>query len=109
MLVVTNTIRIKAGFGKQVAERFANAKGVQQMPGFVRMEAWLGEGKEGEEELKVCTLWENEEAFHNWTSSETFRASHRGAGDSKEYMLGASLNKYELVVSHNTPQGAVSE
>ncbi|OPA79367.1 antibiotic biosynthesis monooxygenase [Paenibacillus selenitireducens] len=101
MLVVTNTIRIKAGFGSQVAERFAQAKGVQAMPGFVRMEAWLGQGQEGEEELKVCTVWENEEAFKNWTSSDTFRESHRGAGDSKEYMLGASLNKYQLVVSHS--------
>lgn len=99
MLVVTNTIRIKAGFGKQVAGRFAEAKGVQQMPGFVRLEVWLGAGQEGEEELKVCTVWENEEAFKNWTSSESFRASHRGASDSKEVMLGATLNKYELVVS----------
>jgi len=100
MLVVTNTIRIKEGFGSKVAERFAQAKGVQTMPGFVRMEAWLGAGQEGEEELKICTVWENEEAFKNWTSSETFRESHRGAGDSKEYMLGASLNKYQMVVSH---------
>ncbi|MDT8975691.1 antibiotic biosynthesis monooxygenase [Paenibacillus sp. chi10] len=101
MLVVTNTIRIQEGFGKQVAERFAQAKGVQQMSGFIRMEVWLGAGQEGEEELKVCTVWENEESFRNWTSSEVFRESHRGASDSKQYMLGASLNKYELVVSHN--------
>lgn len=100
MLVVTNTIRIKAGYGSQVAERFAQAKGVQQMPGFKRMEVWLGEGTEGEEELKVCTVWENEEAFKNWTSSDSFRQSHRGASDSKDYMLGASLNKYELIISH---------
>lgn len=101
MFVVTNTIRIKAGHGKQVADRFAAAKGVQQMPGFQRMEVWLGEGKDpNEEELKVCTVWENEDAFKQWTSSESFRESHRGGGDSREVMLGASLNKYELVVSH---------
>ncbi|MNH94774.1 Heme-degrading monooxygenase [compost metagenome] len=101
MLVVTNTIRIKAGHGKQVAARFAESKGVQQMPGFIRMEVWLGEGKDGEEELKVSTLWENEESFRGWTSSESFRESHRGGGETKELMLGASLNKYELVVSHS--------
>ncbi|TMV49509.1 antibiotic biosynthesis monooxygenase [Paenibacillus mesophilus] len=100
MFVVTNTIRIKAGHGKQVAERFAAAKSVQQMPGFNRMEVWLGEGKEGEEELKVCTVWDNEESFKQWTASDSFRESHRGGGDSREVMLGASLNKYELVVSH---------
>ncbi|MCR8844583.1 antibiotic biosynthesis monooxygenase [Paenibacillus sp. SC116] len=99
MFVVTNTIRIMAGHGKQVAERFAAARSVQQMPGFIRLEVWLGEGKEGEEELKICTVWENEESFRNWTSSESFRESHRGGGESKQYMLGASLNKYEMIVS----------
>ncbi|UHA74730.1 antibiotic biosynthesis monooxygenase [Paenibacillus sp. 481] len=99
MLVVTNTIRIKEGYGKQIAERFQQGRGVQEMPGFVRLELWLGKGNEGEEELKVCTVWENEEAFHNWTSSESFRNAHRGPGasESKQYMLGASLNKYELL------------
>ncbi len=102
MFVVTNTIRIKKGYGKQVAERFAAAKGVQQMPGFQRMEVWLGDGHEaGEEELKVCTVWASEEAFRQWTSSESFREAHRGAGDNKDVLLGASLNKYELVVSHS--------
>ncbi|MGZ9585751.1 antibiotic biosynthesis monooxygenase [Paenibacillus marinisediminis] len=100
MLVVTNTIRVKEGYGQQVAARFAQAKGVQQMPGFVRLEVWLGAGKEGEEELKVCTLWKDEASFRAWTSSDAFRESHRGSGDLKEYMLGAALNQYELVVSH---------
>ncbi|NMM52837.1 antibiotic biosynthesis monooxygenase [Paenibacillus aquistagni] len=99
MFVVTNTIRIKEGFGSQVADRFAQAKGVQTMPGFVRMEVWLGQGAEGEEELKVCTVWENEDSFKHWTASDAFKESHRGGGGSKEYMLGASLNKYQLVVS----------
>lgn len=106
MFVVTNTIRIKAGCGKQVAERFAAAKGVQQMPGFLRMEVWLGEGQNDEEELKVSTLWENEEAFRGWTTSESFRESHRGGEESKKYMLGASLNKYELIVSHQADNKA---
>lgn len=100
MFVVTNTIRIKAGHGQQVAERFAAAKGVQQMPGFQRLEVWLGAGAEGEEELKVCTVWDDEESFKGWTSSESFRESHRGGGNSREVMLGAALNKYEMVVSH---------
>lgn len=99
MFVVTNTIRVKAGYGDQVAARFAESKGVQQMPGFVRLEVWLGAGQEGEEELKVCTLWETEEHFQGWTSSESFRESHRGSSHLKEVMLGASLNKYEMVVS----------
>lgn len=100
MIVITNTILIKEGHGQAVAERFANAKGVQDMPGFVRMEVWLGKSKETEaEELKVSTVWEDEASFKNWTQSESFRASHRGVGGSKDVLLGSTLNQYELVVS----------
>lgn len=78
MLVVTNTIKVKEGAGAALAERFAGAGGVQDMPGFVRLEVWHGSAKEGAEELKICTVWENEEAFKGWTASESFRNSHRG-------------------------------
>ncbi|MBO2944673.1 antibiotic biosynthesis monooxygenase [Paenibacillus sp. F411] len=99
MLVVTNTIKVTPGYGKELSQRFAQNKGVQNMPGFIRLEVWH-EAKEGQdyEELKVCTVWENEDAFKGWTSSESFRQAHRGGGS--EHMLGASLNKYELLVSH---------
>lgn len=99
MLVVTNSIKVKPGFGQEIAQRFAEAKGVQDIEGFVRMEVWH-ESKEGAEaeELKISTVWEDEEAFKRWTSSESFRQSH-GQGRN-ENILGASLNKYELLISH---------
>lgn len=100
MLVVTNTIKVKPGFGKEIAQRFAEAKGVQEIEGFVRMEVWHEAKEDAEaEELKISTVWENEEGFKRWTSSESFRQSH-GQGRN-ENILGASLNKYELLVSHS--------
>jgi len=98
MLVVTNTIKVKEGQGREVALRFGKAGGVNEMPGFVRMEVWFGSAKEGAEELKICTVWESEDAFKGWTSSDSFRQSHRGAGGN-EAILGASLDKYELLIS----------
>lgn len=98
MLVVTNTIKVKEGAGAALAQRFAGTGGVQDMPGFVRMEVWHASAKEGAEELKICTVWENEDAFKAWTASESFRNSHRGAGGS-DSILGASLDKYELLLS----------
>ncbi|MNB65781.1 Heme-degrading monooxygenase [compost metagenome] len=96
MLVVTNTIKVKEGAGAALAGRFTGNGGVQTMPGFVRLEVWHGAPKDGAEELKICTVWENEEAFKGWTSSEAFRQSHRGAGKNDD-ILGASLDKYELL------------
>ncbi|NGM82210.1 antibiotic biosynthesis monooxygenase [Paenibacillus sp. 7124] len=98
MLVVTNTIKVKEGAGAALAQRFAGTGGVQDMPGFVRMEVWHASAKEGAEELKICTVWENEDAFKAWTVSESFRNSHRGAGGN-DSILGASLDKYELLLS----------
>ncbi|MCJ8012854.1 antibiotic biosynthesis monooxygenase [Paenibacillus sp. KQZ6P-2] len=98
MIVITNTIRVKEGFGKEMSERFGQGK-AKEMPGFVRMEVWLGKSKESEgEELKVSTVWQDEASFRNWTSSESFHESHRGQGGN-DVILGSSLNQYELVVS----------
>lgn len=85
MLVVTNTIKVKEGHAEAIAQRFGGNNGVQDMQGFVRMEVWHGSAKEGVEELKICTVWENEEAFKGWTSSDSFRQSHRGAGGNGSY------------------------
>ncbi|MFM9281409.1 antibiotic biosynthesis monooxygenase [Paenibacillus jiagnxiensis] len=96
MFVVTNTIKVKEGAGQELAKRFAEGQGVQEMPGFVRLEVWHGVNKD-QEELKVCTMWENEQSFRNWTSSDAFRAAHQGRGKN-EAILGASLDTYELMV-----------
>ncbi|WP_127532458.1 antibiotic biosynthesis monooxygenase [Paenibacillus kobensis] len=79
MIMVTNTISIRQGHGRSVAERFKNPKGVHKMPGFVRMELLLSE--EGEQdELKVMTLWETKEAFDGWVNSDSFKQAHAGRG-----------------------------
>lgn len=105
MLVVTNTIKIKEGHGEALASRFGADNGVQQMPGFIRMEVWRGQPKDGVEELKISTVWEGEEALSGWTSSPAFRESHRGAGRN-EAIVGSSLDKYELLVSRTPGEQA---
>jgi len=77
--MVTNTISIRSGHGRAVAERFKNPKGVHKMPGFVRMELLLSESEE-QDELKVMTLWETKEAFDGWVSSDSFKQAHAGRG-----------------------------
>ncbi|WP_379156933.1 antibiotic biosynthesis monooxygenase [Paenibacillus sp. sgz5001063] len=98
MIVVTNTIQVKEGHGDGLASRFGQTNGVQDMPGFIRLEVWQGAPKDGVEELKICTTWEDEDALKGWTSSPAFRESHRGAGKN-ENIIAASLDKYELLFS----------
>ncbi|XEC94724.1 antibiotic biosynthesis monooxygenase [Paenibacillus tarimensis] len=123
MIVATNTIRIKSGHVAAVAERFKNPKGVQHAPGFIRMELLQSEGEEFDE-LRVCTTWENREAFDAWVNSDAFKQAHAHArssgGEGKPsgdggpqnhggqagpqqsgtgIMLGAKLTVHEVVFS----------
>ncbi|MBB6636882.1 antibiotic biosynthesis monooxygenase [Cohnella thailandensis] len=113
MIVAINTIRIKPGHGSEVAERFKNPKGVQHAPGFVKMELLLS-SEEDHDELRVCTAWENKEAFDGWVNSDAFKQAHshsRPAAPSVEagqgapgqrppsVMLGSKLSIHEVVFS----------
>lgn len=115
MIVATNTIRIQAGRLDEVAERFKNPQGVQHAPGFVRMEL-LASRKDEFDELKVCTTWENREAYDGWVNSDAFKMAHSrarpqgaSAGAAEQgappqakpasVMLGAELSVHEIVFS----------
>jgi len=121
MIVAINTIRIQSGHVGEVAERFKNPKGVQNAPGFVRMEL-LTEALEEYDELKVCTTWENREAFDGWVNSDAFRQAHAHSRPKPEggpaegqavhgqpggqhkpgsgIMLGAKLSVHEVAYSY---------
>jgi heme oxygenase (staphylobilin-producing) len=100
MFVVTNTIRVKTGFGEQLAARFKEPKGVQAFQGFIRLELLRTEGLTEFEEYKVCTTWDKKESFEAWTTSDSFKQAHAGRKGPSEHVLGNELNTYEVVVNH---------
>lgn len=101
MFVVTNTIRVKAGAGEHLAERFKTPKSVHTMPGFVRLNLWKELATEEYEEFKVCTFWENEEAFQAWTESEQFRSAHeRRANSPQDTVISSYVSKFDVIVEH---------
>ncbi|KUP08834.1 hypothetical protein Q73_01695 [Bacillus coahuilensis m2-6] len=107
MLMVTNNIKIKKGHAHEIAERFKQRKGIEESPGFVRMQLLISTESEEHDLLKVGTVWENEEAFKAWTESDSFKKAHghgkreakpsEGEETPKKIMLGAYLTKEELV------------
>ncbi|MFC7150756.1 antibiotic biosynthesis monooxygenase [Cohnella cellulosilytica] len=118
MIVAVNTIRVKSGHVGEAAERFQNPKGVQHAPGFIRMEL-LTESLEEHDELKVCTTWENKEAFQGWVNSDAFKQAHAHSRPKPEggpaegqaahggqpkpgagIMLGAKLSVHEVVFTY---------
>lgn len=67
------------------ANRTSNLKG---LPGFVEFHMLKGPEREDHRLYSSHTVWESAEAFEAWTTSEAFRASHRGAGGTKPLYLG---------------------
>ncbi|SDS56949.1 Heme-degrading monooxygenase HmoA [Paenibacillaceae bacterium GAS479] len=112
MIVVTNTIQIKSGYGEQFAERFKNPKGVHKMPGFVSMELLLSRGEEADE-LKVVTHWVDKASFDNWVSSDSFKQAHArpasaSSASSEQPPVGAAQPMGGTAVDGNPVDGATA-
>lgn len=61
---------------------------LDEMPGFVAFHLLRGPEAETHTLYASHTVWQDEAAFRSWTTSEQFRATHRGAGGSKPLYLG---------------------
>jgi heme-degrading monooxygenase HmoA len=61
---------------------------LDEMPGFVAFHLLRGPSGETHTLYASHTVWESEAAFRAWTTSEQFRATHRGAGGNKPLYLG---------------------
>lgn len=62
---------------------------LHELPGFVGFQMLKGPEEDGRRLYASHTVWESEAHFRNWTTSEQFRAAHRGAGDTVRYHEGA--------------------
>lgn len=97
MFVVMNRIAVRPEFRGAFEERFrARAQEVDRMPGFVRN--WVLRPLDPEDPYVVLTVWESQEAFEAWTSSEAFRRAHGGPGalPPEAFREPSKLERYEL-------------
>lgn len=102
MIIVTNTIQAKPGYGNVIRERFKSPKNVHTFPGFVRMELLQTQGIEEYEEFQVCTTWDNKEAFDAWVQSDSFKQAHaaRRENGNGDQVIGNKITLHEVIVSH---------
>jgi heme oxygenase (staphylobilin-producing) len=118
MIVVTNTIKVKKGHGETVAKRFENSKGIDQSPGFVRMEVLFTDGLHDYDELKVSTTWVDKASFEGWVNSDSFRQAHAHRGNQQQgadgkpaesVMLGSQLTTHRVLVARQTGVEVIHE
>ncbi|HVO22670.1 MAG TPA: antibiotic biosynthesis monooxygenase [Candidatus Margulisiibacteriota bacterium] len=112
MFVVTNRIPVARGQEAAFEDRFRNrAHLIDQSPGFVknlvlrpvqrRFSHQTGQWEETPEQgyYLVQTYWESEQAFWNWTKSESFRTAHSNRPPAEMFAGPNVLEIHEVILS----------
>ncbi len=115
MFVVTNRIPVAKGHEEDFENRFRNrAHLIDRSPGFVknlilrpvlrRFSHQTGQWEESTEQAYylVQTYWESEEAFWNWTKSDSFRAAHSNRPPAEMFAGPNVLEIHEVAQSTET-------
>jgi heme-degrading monooxygenase HmoA len=61
---------------------------LDRMPGFLEFQMLRGPERDDHVLYASHTVWASRAAFEDWTRSDAFRASHRGAGQHRPMYLG---------------------
>ena len=61
---------------------------LEKVPGFLKFHLVKGAREETYTEYVSHSTWNSHQDFKNWTTSEAFRESHKGAGEHKTIYLG---------------------
>lgn len=61
---------------------------LKTVPGFVEFHMLKGPDREDHVLYSSHTVWSSQDAFTSWTTSEAFRAAHRGTGGTRPLYLG---------------------
>lgn len=112
MFVVTNRIPVAEGHETDFEDRFRNrAHLIDKSPGFVknlvlrpvqrRLNHKSGEMEDSKEQgyYLVQTYWESEQAFWDWTGSESFRKAHSNRPPAEMFAGSSVLEVHEVILT----------
>ncbi|MFI5399009.1 MAG: antibiotic biosynthesis monooxygenase family protein [Candidatus Binatia bacterium] len=112
MFVVTNRIPVATGHESDFEDRFRKrAHLIDRSPGFIknqilrpvqrRFNHQTGQWEETAERgyYLVQTYWESEQAFWDWTKSESFRSAHSNRPPAEMFAGPNVLEIHEVVLS----------
>ena len=119
MFVVTNRIPVAEAHEADFEERFRNrAHLIDRSPGFTknqilrpvkrRFDHKTGTFEDSTEQgyFLVQTYWETEQAFWDWTKSESFRIAHSNRAPAEMFAGPAVLEIHEVALSTERSEAA---
>jgi heme oxygenase (staphylobilin-producing) len=104
MIIVTNRIKTKVGFGAKMAPMFTRPGTLQNMEGFVKVEVLITKNLSEYDELNVNMYWNTIEDFTQWKNSDAFKEAHKGPTNSGEVspILGSEIIISEVASTLNS-------
>ncbi|MEM9437911.1 MAG: antibiotic biosynthesis monooxygenase [Pseudomonadota bacterium] len=103
MYIAMNRFRVTDGNEKEFEEIWLNRESfLQKEPGFVEFHMLRGPNADGITLYASHTVWSDEEAFLNWTRSQSFRDAHKGAGSRKSLYDGHPKFEGFTAIQHIT-------
>ncbi len=99
MFIAMNRFKVVKGQEEKFEEiwRSRDSK-LASVPGFQSFHMLKGEEAEDHALYVSHSVWKDKEVFLDWTRSDAFRASHKGAGDHRAVYLEAPiLETFEAV------------
>lgn len=99
MYLTMNRFKVRLGQEAAFEEVWTSRDShLKSVPGFIAFHLLKGEERDGYRLYASHTAWASETAFRDWTTSEAFRAAHKGAGGNKDLYLGPpELELFESV------------
>jgi len=89
MYIAMNRFKVVKGEEAAFEEVWRSRRSrLDEMPGFRMFHLLRGPEREDHVLYASHSVWESEDAFRAWTTSEQFRDSHRNAGQNKPLYLG---------------------
>ncbi len=84
MFMAENKLILTKGTAQETMQRFHQRQGIETMDGFIEMYVTQTNDLEEFDEVKILTIWQSEQAFKNWLSSDVFKASHKNVRSHRE-------------------------
>ncbi|MEM9206797.1 MAG: antibiotic biosynthesis monooxygenase [Pseudomonadota bacterium] len=87
--IAMNRFKVKKGSEEDFEGVWLNREvHLNTVPGFKQFHLLRGPERDDHVLYSSHTVWENEQAFTDWTRSEQFRNAHKGAGSNKPLYYG---------------------
>jgi heme-degrading monooxygenase HmoA len=100
MFIAMNRFRIHPGKEEEFVAIWKNRESyLDEVPGFKQFHLLQGPNHEDHTLFASHSVWESEQAFKDWTTSEAFRKAHANAGGKHDIYLGhPELETFEAIL-----------